>query len=112
MSDSASLLRNARKNAGLSQAQLAGRLGVSQAAVAKLERVGSNPTIAKLDDVLQSMGLRLELTATQRPPGIDETLVAQQLRLSADERIGLSESMYAWGRKLNEAGARARGELA
>ena len=46
MSESATLLKEARREAGLTQAELARRLGVSQAAVAKLERPGSNVTIA------------------------------------------------------------------
>jgi transcriptional regulator with XRE-family HTH domain len=39
------LLRQARVNAGLTQEQLADRLGTSQQAVSRAERRGSNPTI-------------------------------------------------------------------
>jgi hypothetical protein len=54
------------------------------------------------------------LTARQRsgPPGVDETLIAQQLRLSPEQRLAQLESMYEWGRELALAGARARGEPA
>ncbi len=72
MSKAAALIRQARRDAGLSQAGLARRLGVSQAAIAKLERAGSNPTIDTLDDVLWAAGRRLELGAPVRGPG--ETL--------------------------------------
>ena len=42
------LLRLAREDAGLTQAQLARRLGISQQAVARVERWSSNPTCALL----------------------------------------------------------------
>src|ERR1039458_4403702 len=52
MSESASLLKEARRQAGITQAELARRLGISQAAVAKLERPGANPTPDTLDGAL------------------------------------------------------------
>ncbi len=75
MSDSASLLKDARRLAGLTQAELAHRLGISQAAVAKLERPGANPTIGTLDDALRETGRRLVLATEPVNQGIDETLV-------------------------------------
>lgn len=112
MSHAASLLRSSRRSAGLSQAQLGRRLGVSQAAVAKLERRGSNPSVETLDRALRAAGHRLELQASPWQPSIDETLIAQQLRLSPEQRLAQLDSMYEWGRELTLAGARARGEIA
>jgi transcriptional regulator with XRE-family HTH domain len=112
MPDAASLIKNARCQAGLSQAQLARRLGVSQAAVAKLERPGTNPTVATVDGALRATGQRLELGASPWKPSVDETLIAQQLRMSPEQRLAQLEGMYEWGRELAQAGARARGELA
>jgi transcriptional regulator with XRE-family HTH domain len=112
MSASALLLKEARCQAGLTQAQLARRMGVSQAAVAKLERPGANPTFATLDDALRETGQQLVLTTEPVRPGIDETLVFEQLRLSPEQRLAQLESMYEWGRELALAGARSRGELA
>jgi transcriptional regulator with XRE-family HTH domain len=112
MSDPPSLLKDARRAAGLTQADLAHRLGVSQAAVAKLERAGANPTIATLGDVLRSVGQRLVLTVEPLSQGIDETLVFEQLRLSPGQRLAQLENMYVSGRELSLAGARSRGELA
>jgi transcriptional regulator with XRE-family HTH domain len=108
---SAALLKDARRQAGLTQADLALRLGVSQAAVAKLERPRSNPTIATLEDVLHETGRRLVLVTQPVTPGIDETLVFEQLALSPEQRLVQLESMYEWGRELSLAGARSRGEL-
>jgi transcriptional regulator with XRE-family HTH domain len=112
MSESASLLKDARTRAGLTQTELGRRLGVSQGAVAKLERPGANPTIATLEDALRETGQRLVLSTEPVRPGIDETLVFEQLKLSPDQRLAQLESMYEWGRELTIAGARSRGELA
>jgi transcriptional regulator with XRE-family HTH domain len=112
MFDAAALIKDARRKAGLSQAHLARRLGVSQAAVAKLERPGSNPTVETLDGALRATGQQLNLEASPWQPSVDETLIAQQLRLTPEQRLAQLESMYEWGRELTLAGARARGELA
>jgi len=112
MSASASLLKDARRQAGLTQAELARRLGVSQAAVAKLERPGANPAIATLEDALRETEQRLVLATEPVRPGIDETLVIEQLKLSPEQRLAQLESMYEWGRELTLAGAKFRGEPA
>jgi ribosome-binding protein aMBF1 (putative translation factor) len=54
-------LRWARQDAGLTQAELAKRVSVSQQQVAKLERPGANPSIATLHELADALGLRLEL---------------------------------------------------
>jgi predicted RNase H-like HicB family nuclease/DNA-binding XRE family transcriptional regulator len=54
-------LRWARIDAGLTQAQLAAKVGVSQQQVAKLERPGANPSIATLRKIASALGARLEL---------------------------------------------------
>jgi transcriptional regulator with XRE-family HTH domain len=111
MSESSSLLRNARRQAGLTQAELARRLGVSQAAVAKLERPDANPTVDTLDDALWAIGHRLTLTAPARRPGVDESLIRQQLAISPAERIRQLDRQATQMGALVEAGERARGEL-
>ena len=110
MSTSPSLLRDARSRAGLTQAELARRLGISQAAVAKLERPQANPTIATLEGALKGTGQQLVLSTEPLKRGIDETLVFEQLRLTPEQRLAQLERMYEWGRELTLAGARARGE--
>jgi transcriptional regulator with XRE-family HTH domain len=107
----ARLLRDSRNRAGLTQAGLARRLGVSQAAVAKLEHPAANPTITTLENALSALGQRLMLAAEPRQLGIDETLVAEQLKRPPAQRLAQLERMYEWGRELTLAGARARGEL-
>lgn len=54
-------LRWARQDAGLSQAELASRVGVSQQQIAKLEKPGANPSIATLRKVAAALGVRVQL---------------------------------------------------
>ena len=107
---SRSLIKDARSRAGLTQADLARRLGVSQAAVAKLESPRANPTVDTLDRALWATGHRLTLEASPRRPGVDESLIRRHLELSGAERIRGIESMYAEMQRLTRAGARSRGE--
>jgi DNA-binding XRE family transcriptional regulator len=52
-------LRWARQAAGLTQAQLARKVGVSQQQMAKLERPGANPSIATLRKVADALGVQV-----------------------------------------------------
>jgi len=54
-------LRQARQAAGLTQAELARRAGVSQQQVAKVERPDSNPTLATLDWLARVLDLQLQV---------------------------------------------------
>jgi transcriptional regulator with XRE-family HTH domain len=112
MMSPAALLKDARLQAGLTQADLARRLGISQAAVAKLERPGANPTVDTLDNALWATGHRLSLEASVRRPGVDESLIRQHLELSPAERLRGIETMYVQARMLTLAGAGSRGEHA
>jgi len=54
-------LRWARLRAGLTQAELARRAGLSQPAVARLEDPDHNPTLDLLERVAKALGTRLEV---------------------------------------------------
>lgn len=105
------LLRTARRDAGLTQAQLARRLGVSQAAVAKLERPGANPKVGTLARALAGTGNQLEIDAGPSPT-VDITLIAAQLRRTPAQRLRGLESMYEQARDLAQAGERMHEHLA
>lgn len=84
----ATLVRDARRSAGLTQTQLAERLGTTQPVIARLERSGSNPTLATVERALRAAGYELELRAKRRPiPQVDESQIIELLRLSPAERL-------------------------
>ena len=58
-------LRWAREDAGLTQAQLAKRMGVSQQAYAKLESPDANFTMETLARAAKALGLRVEVDLAQ-----------------------------------------------
>ena len=108
MSSSGSLIRAARLADGLSQAQLAARLGITQPSVARLEASGDTVSLATLRRALTALGRRLELRVTVPEPSYDESLLRENLRLTPAERIRVFEDFYADAGALAEAGARAR----
>lgn len=105
------LVRDARRNAGLTQAELAKRLGTTQSAIARLERNGANPRVDTLSRALDACGRELLLESRPHRSSIDETLVAGRLRLTPEQRIKSFERAYGETRKIALAGRRARGEL-
>ncbi|HEY5318533.1 MAG TPA: helix-turn-helix transcriptional regulator [Solirubrobacteraceae bacterium] len=105
-------IKNARIRAGLTQAELAKRLGTTQSAIARLETPGANPTVTTLERALAETGHRLLLVAARSEPGVDETLIANRLRLSPGDRLKSFESFNRDARQIMLAGQRARGEHA
>ena len=89
------LIREARVAAGLSQAELGRRLGVSQPAVARLEAAGDAITVDKLKRTLAGLGRGLVLDTTARPSSVDETLLVEQLKLTPGERLEQYDAVYA-----------------
>jgi transcriptional regulator with XRE-family HTH domain len=106
------LLAQARGRTGLTQAELARRLGISQAAVARLERPDSNPRVATLDRALRATGAQLVISARAHKPSVDESLIRQQLALTPMQRLSGLEAMYQEAQELARAGATNRGGLA
>ena len=61
-------VRNAREKAGVSQAELARRIGSTQPAIARLEAGGCKPNMGTLSRIADALGLelRVELRAKRR----------------------------------------------
>ena len=89
-----SIIREARLAEGLTQAQLARRLGITQPSVARLEAAGDEVTVATLQRALGVMDRRLELAAVAMPSSVDERHLRDTLRLTPGERIERHDSSY------------------
>ena len=100
------LVREARKKAGLTQAELGKRLGMSQAAIAKLERPGANPTVETLDRVLRAANQRLRISSSPYPEGVDDTLIIEDRRLTPGQRIAKLGEMSRWSHELARSARR------
>lgn len=94
MPPSWTVLRDARLASRLTQAEVANRAGVTQSAVAHMERPGSNPTIKTLNAALAATQHRLTLRAEPHAPNVDETLIARNLRMTPAERVAAFETAY------------------
>lgn len=108
MSTAADLIRRARRGAGFTQAELAARIGVKQPVIARLERGGANPRLSTLDRVIAATGHSLELELGPGA-GIDETMIAADLRASPEERLRRFEKLYAFARDFGGIALRAGG---
>lgn len=87
--DTAAVLRRARQGAGLSQRDLAGRAGVAQPAIARIESGGVVPRVDTLERLLRLCGHTLEVG--RRPgAGVDRSAIRALLRLTPRERFDLA----------------------
>ena len=77
-------IRGWRESAGLSQAQLAKRLGTTQSAVSRWENGRDEPRLSTVAAILRECELAGELTVA---PGIDRAQIRQQLALSPRQRV-------------------------
>lgn len=99
------LIRTARQQAGLTQAELGARAGMTQSAVARLERPGSNPRFETLAGLLRSAGMRLIAEPVPPSPDVDRGLVATLAAATPAERIRRFEGAYDLARRFSTAGA-------
>jgi transcriptional regulator with XRE-family HTH domain len=102
------IVKQARAAAGLSQTELADRMGTTQSAVARLESRRSNPRVETLDRAVASTGQRV--TVSVEPGfGLDETLIASALRIEPRDRLRRFASSYASARRLSEVARKSLG---
>ena len=82
---SAKMVRSARLAAGLSQVQLAERVGTTQSAVSRWENGGDDPRLSTLAAILSACGQRLVLHA--ETDDVDRAQIRQQLAMSPEQRL-------------------------
>jgi transcriptional regulator with XRE-family HTH domain len=95
------LIRQARRAVGLTQTELASRLGTTQSAIARLEAPLSNPRLETFERALAATGHTLEASLVRTGfTNVDETLIAGNLRRDPAERLSRFEEFYAGVREL------------
>ena len=105
--DTAELLREARRSAGLTQAELARRARTSQAMVARYETGVASPTVRTLQRLLPAAGRDLELSSVSSPTSI----AASSLATLREHRAEISAAAERVGaRNVRVFGSVARGE--
>lgn len=83
---SATIVRNARKRAGLTQAELAGRLGKSQSEIGRWERGEVQPSFETLQRIAGACGLDLVAQLYNADDSYDAH-IERMLRLSPGDRV-------------------------
>lgn len=96
------LVREARRRAGLTQAELARRAGTTQSAVARLERGRSEPSLPHVVELVRACGLELR---TQIAPADDSdwSVARSNLALSVDARVRQHQAALRFVRAGREA---------
>jgi transcriptional regulator with XRE-family HTH domain len=99
------IVRDARRSAGISQRELAQRAGLQQPAVSRIERGHVSPRLDTLDQILRACGK--EVWLADRPGlGVDRTLIRERLALSPGERARLTAREWERTRPFRERGDR------
>ena len=95
------LIRRARKRAGLSQAELARRIGTKQPVVARWETGKRSPDYDTVIQAIQACGFEFETVLFPADPQTDAQL-RRWLSLTPDQRLALNQELIdteAWAHK-------------
>ena len=96
-------VKELRRSIGISQRELAERMGTTQSVIARLEAGGSRPSLTTLQRVGEAVGRQVEVRfrAVQRKSNrsessLDLAQLATNLRLSAAERLARGTAFGRW----------------
>jgi transcriptional regulator with XRE-family HTH domain len=82
----AEVIRSARQKAGLSQTELAARLGSKQSVVSRWETGADEPRLSTLERVLRACGFSIALVV-EPEEFVDRSQIRQQLAQTPDQRL-------------------------
>jgi transcriptional regulator with XRE-family HTH domain len=94
------LIREARRRAGMTQAELAGMLGTTQSVVARWETGGREPSMATVARVVRASGHQLDVSITPRDDDHDRLISDMLVLLPADRirdlvnRVGVERRLH------------------
>ena len=97
---------SARRASGLTQSEVAARVGTTQSAIARLERPGANPRLETLQRVVNATGHRLRVELVPAATDVDERQIESHLRMTPAERAAHHDASY---RNVRETLVKARG---
>lgn len=102
------LVREARRRAGLTQAELARRAGTTQSAIARLERGGTEPTTERVARLVGACGfdLRLHLAPLDES---DWSVASANLALDVNTRVRQHQAALRFARAGRAAARPQRG---
>lgn len=100
------LVREARRRADLTQAELAVRAGTTQSAIARLESGRSSPSFDLVLRLLKAAGFRLDV-ALDPYDGSDVAQTEALLKLPVEERLDRMYAGIAFAEQLREAHGKA-----
>jgi transcriptional regulator with XRE-family HTH domain len=91
----AQIIREARLKAGLTQTELAARLGRDRAQVARWETGGQEPSFENLQAVVEACGfsLRVEIAEREETPALDAELQASLVEAPQQRVQGLLDRL-------------------
>ena len=101
------LIRQARRRAGLTQAELAANAGTTQSAVARWESGGSSPSVETLQRIVEACGLELRYGLAPAE-STEWTLAQQNLSLDYGQRLDQLVRTLAFARDGRAALAKAQ----
>src|SRR5690625_4303822 len=96
------LIREARRRAGLSQADLAARLDTAQSAIARWEKGKVEPGFATVVRAVRACGFELTVGITEIDDS-DDSLMAQLTTLSPRDRVAHHQRLLNTERRLATA---------
>jgi transcriptional regulator with XRE-family HTH domain len=96
------LIREARRRAGLTQQQLAARLGTTQSAIARLERRRTDPSFSRVVEAVRACGLDLVPQLVPRDDS-DWSVASTNLAASPDARVRRHQGAIRFARAGRQA---------
>ena len=104
----ATLVREARRRAGLTQTELARRVGTTQSAIARLERGHTDPSVERVRHLVNAVGLDLHVGLAPIDDS-DWSVARSNLALDVDARVRQHAAALRFARAGRQAAGRGDG---
>jgi transcriptional regulator with XRE-family HTH domain len=87
------LIRDVRREAGLSQTRLAAALGTTQSVVSRWERGHDTPRADTLAAIMRACGYEADVVLRPRDTGVDRAQIRNALAMSPEKRLQSSANV-------------------